>query len=217
MSVAEYVFINRITDFYKRMRAGEFPEKLDEIFYFLDEKSKVMTKKWLMDDRFEWTIGKGWSLLTQTPPIVAQTMDIESDRQQVLGNYMGESTSYDKNGDETEHFQGFGRIKTARFNFFLVAPNSDMITAMYLVLQRALAEGESPTLNEPYIVPYEQMGITELSYSGGDLRPDQNFLPNVAFARTLTVTCSYIHQWRGSSFGKYGFVSNIEIGNVNTS
>jgi len=216
MSVAEYVFINRITDFYKRMRAGEFPEKLDEIFYFLDEKSKVMTKKWLMDERFEWTIGKGWSLLTQTPPIVAQTMDIESDRQQVLGNYMGQDTSYDSKGVETAHYDVHGRIKTARFNFFLVAPNSDMITAMYLVLQRALAEGETPTSNEPYIIPYEQMGITDLSYSGGDLRPDQNFLPNVAFARTLSVTCSYIHQWRGSSFGKYGFASSIELGTVNT-
>lgn len=216
MSVAEYVFINRITDFYKRMRAGEFPEKLDEIFYFLDEKSKVMTKKWLMDDRFEWTIGKGWSLLTQTPPIVAQTMDVESDRQQVLGNYMGQDTSYDAKGIETAHYDLHGRIKTARFNFFLVAPNSDMITAMYLVLQRALAEGETPTSNEPYIVPYEEMGITDLSYSGGDLRPDQNFLPNVAFARTLSVTCSYIHQWRGSSFGKYGFASSIELGNVKT-
>lgn len=216
MSVAEYVFLNRINDFYKRMRAGEFSEKLDEIFYFLDEKSKVMTKKWLMDDRFEWTIGRGWSLLTQTPPIVAQTLEMESDRQQVIGNHMGEDTSYDADGNETVHHDIHGRIKTARFTFFLLAPNSDMITAMYLVIQRALSEGETPTSSEPYIIPYEQMGITDLYYSGGDLRPDQNFLPNIAFARSLTITCNYIHQWRGGSFGKYGFVSSIELGTVNT-
>jgi len=217
MSVAEYVFFNRVTNFYERMRSGKNPEKLDEIFYFLDEKSLVMTKRWLLDERFPWTIGKGWSLLTQQPPLIAMTMDVESDRQQFVGNWVGEQTDTAPDGTTAiAHYESYGRLKTARYNFFIVAPNSDMVTAMYLITQRALAEGESPPLDEPHIVPYEKYGINELSYSGGDVRPDQSFIPTAAFGRTLTVTCSYLHLWRGASYGKFGFASSIELGTVNT-
>lgn len=221
MPMPEYVFHARIVDFYERMRSGKNLHKLDEVFYFLDEKSLTMTKKWLMDERFPWTIGKGWGLLTQTPPLVAMTLEAESDRDggMAIGNisnYAG--TVYEDTPEKNPimYFEEHGRLKNARFNFILVAPSSDMISAMYLLMIRALMEGESPPIDEPHIIPYESYGIGELHYSGSDIKPNNEFLPTVAFARTITVQCTYLQFYRGVSLGNNGFASSIDIGNVIT-
>ncbi len=215
MSLPEFVFHSRIVDFYERIRAGKNLQKLDEIFFYLDERSLSMTKKWIMDERFPWTIGKGWSLLSQTPPLVAMTLDSDNDRPggQFLGDVAGEpSISYEPDGVTPQfYFETSGRLKTATYRFFLVAPNPDMISAMYAMVLRALMEGEQPPIDETHIIPYEEYGIGELHYSGSDISPNQSFLPNVIFARTLTVNCTYLSTWRGRSFGKSGFVSSIDI------
>ena len=213
----EYALFNRVSDFYERIRAGKNLHKLDEIFYFLDEKSLEMTKRWIMDERFPWSIGKGWSLLSAQPPLVMMTMDAEQDRPggQIIGNWAGDGVNgfTDSLGRFTpaNAYEGYGRLMHATFNFFLVAPNADMISAMYLLTQRALLEGESPPNDESDIIPFDFYGIGELHYSGSDVRPDQNFLPNVAFGRSLSVSCTYLQQWRGKSFGKNGFISSIDV------
>ena len=73
MSLPEYVFFERVRNFYEELRTGKSIDKVDEVLYFLDAKSVEITKKWLTDERFPWNIGKGWSMLTQTPPVVAMT------------------------------------------------------------------------------------------------------------------------------------------------
>lgn len=215
MSLPEYVFFERVKNFYEELRTGKSLYKVDEVLYFLDAKSIEMTKRWLVDERFQWNIGKGWSMLTQQPPVVAMTLDNEQDHLQFLGNYTGVENEYNLAGEEIAYHETYGRMKMGTINFFLLAPNSDMITTMYLLLQRALAEGETPTAGEPGLRSYEHYGISQLRYMGTDIRPDQNMLPSMMFARTLSVSCSYVTKWAGSKYPEdEGFVSSIDLGNV---
>lgn len=219
MSLPEYVFFERVRNFYEELRTGKSIDKVDEVLYFLDAKSVEITKKWLTDERFPWNIGKGWSMLTQTPPVVAMTLDNEQDHPggQFIGNYTGEYTEFDTAGEIMSYSETYGRMKTGTINFFLLAPNADMITAMYLLVQRALVEGESPTINQPGMHSFEHYGISHLRYSGSDIRPDQNMLPSMMFARTLSVSCSYLNIWAGTKYGNTeGFITSIDLGTVNT-
>ncbi len=217
MSLPEYVFFERVKSFYEEIRTGQKIDKVDEILYFLDDKSLKITKQWLTDERFQWSIGKGWSMLTQSPPVVAMTLDNEQDHPggQFINNYTGENYGYDESGNPEFYSQSYGRMKHGTYNFFILAPNPDMITTMYLLIQRALSEGESPTLENDNLRSFEYYGITELRYSGTDIRPDQSMAPTMTFGRTLSVSCAFLQQWSGTLYGKSGFVSSIDIGNVN--
>lgn len=215
MSLPEYVFFERVRHFYEELRTGKTLYKVDEVLYFLDDKSLEMTKRWLVDDRFQWNIGKGWSMLTQAPPVVAMTLDSEQDHMQFIGNLTGEENEYDSQGNIIAWSNTYGRLKSGNINFFLLAPNSDMITAMYLLVQRALSEGESPTQDQPGLRSFEWYGISQLRYNGTDIRPDQTTLPTMMFARTLSVSCTYLMRWADKKYAdEEGFVSSIDLGNV---
>lgn len=216
MSVPEYVFLHRIQEFYNQLRAGRNLWKIDESLDFVDERGRNMIKKWIQDPRFPWTLGRGYTLLTQSPPIISLVVDSDSDRPggNFIGHYDSDGIIYDSDGDPREYWQRNSKIKHGSFLFVFTAPNADMLTAMYVLAERALYEGESPPINEQDIITFSDYGINELTYRGSDLRPDQNYIPTATFARTLNVSCSYMHSWTGRIFGKKNYLFSINIGNV---
>ena len=216
MSIPEYVFIHRVQEFYDQLRFGKNLWKIDETLNFIDEKGREIVKRWIQDERYKWTLGRGYSVLTQPAPLISLVVDGDHDRPsgQVLGNYADDGISYNEEGVAQEYWQQNVRLKTGTFMFVLIAPNSDMLNAMYCLLERALYEGESAPINEPGIISFENYGITELSYSGSDIRPDQNYAPTSTFARTLSVSCTYPHNWSGRIFGTDGYAFSIDFGDI---
>jgi hypothetical protein len=216
MSIPEYVFIHRVQEFYDQLRAGKNLWKIDETLNFIDEKGREIVKRWIQDERYKWTLGRGYSVLTQPPPLISLVVDGDHDRPsgQVLGNYADDGISYNEDGIAQEYWQQNVRLKTGTFLFVLIAPNSDMLNAMYCLLERALYEGESAPINETGIISFENYGITELSYSGSDIRPDQNYAPTSTFARTLSVSCTYPHNWSGRIFGTDGYAFSVDFGDI---
>lgn len=217
MSVPEYVFLNRVREFYEELRSGRNLWKIDEALHFIDERGRTMIKRWVQDERYPWTIGRGYTILAQPAPIVSLVVQGDSDRPggYFIGNYAGDGIEYEPDGTTPqEYWNSSGRLKNGSFLFIITAPNIDMLNAMYCLLERALYEGESPPVNEPNIICFNDYGIGELSYRGADVRPDQSYLPTNTFARMLTVSCTYSQIWSGKLFGKSGYAFSIDIGNV---
>lgn len=217
MSIPEYVFIHRIEEFYDQLRNGKNLWKIDETLGYIDERGREIIKKWIQDERYPWQFGRGYSLLTQAPPIVSLIVDSDSDRPSgtFLGNYAGEGIDYEPDGvTPRSYWLENARLKTGTFMFVFMAPNADMLSAMYTLVERALYEGETAPVNEPDILQFGDYGISELRYSGGDVRPDQSFVPTASWARTLSITCTYMHSWTGRIWGKENYVFSIDPGTV---
>ena len=216
MSVPEYVFLHRIQEFYDQLRAGRNLWKIDETLDFIDERGRQMIKKWVQDPRYPWTLGRGYTILSQPAPVISLVVDSDSDRPagNFIGQYAGSGIRYDDEGNPKEAWEQHAKLKHGSFLFVFTAPNADMLTAMYTLVERAMYEGESPPINEKNIITFSDYGINELTYRGSDLRPDTNYLPTATFARTLNVSCSYLHTWTGRIFGKNNYVFSINIGNV---
>lgn len=216
MSVPEYVFLHRIQEFYDQLRAGRNLWKIDEVLNFVDERGRNMIKKWIQDPRFPWTLGRGYTLLTQPAPVISLVVDSDSDRPggNFIGQYADEGIRYDDDGNPKEYWLQNAKLKHGSFLFVFTAPNADILTAMYCLTERAMYEGEVPPINEENIITFSDYGINELVYRGSDLRPDQNYVPTATFARTLNVTCSYMHTWTGRIFGKNNYLFSLNIGNI---
>lgn len=219
MSVPEYVFMHRIEEFYDQLRAGRNLWKIDETLGYIDERGREIIKKWVQDERFPWQFGRGYTLLTQPPPIVSLIIDSDSDRPSgtFLGNYAAEGIDYEPDDITPQsYWQKNARLKTGTFMFVFTAPNADMLSAMYSLVERALYEGETPPVGEENIIHFNDYGISEMRYSGGDVRPDQTFVPTASWARTLNVTCTYMHSWTGRIWGKENYVFSIDTGTIYT-
>jgi len=217
MSVPEYVFMHRVEEFYDQLRAGRNLWKIDETLGYIDERGREIIKKWVQDERFPWQFGRGYSLLTQAPPLVSLIVDSDSDRQSgtFLGNYGSDGIDYEPDSITPQsYWQQNARLKTGTFMFVFLAPNADMLSAMYSLVERALYEGESPPVGEENIIHFNDYGISEMRYSGGDIRPDQTFVPTASWGRTLNVTCTYMHSWTGRIWGKNNYVFSINTGTV---
>ena len=209
--------MHRIEEFYDQLRNGKNLWKIDETLGYIDERGREIIKKWIQDERYPWQFGRGYSLLTQAPPIVSLIVDSDSDRPSgtFLGNYAGEGIDYEPDGvTPRSYWLENARLKTGTFMFVFMAPNADMLSAMYTLVERALYEGETAPVNEPDILQFGDYGISELRYSGGDVRPDQAFVPTASWARTLSVTCTYMHSWTGRIWGKENYVFSIDPGTV---
>lgn len=216
MSVPEYVFLHRIQEFYDQLRAGRNLWKIDETLGFIDERGRNMIKKWVQDPRFPWTLGRGYTILMQPAPVISLVVDSDSDRSggNFIGQYAGSGIVYDDDDEPKEYWEQSAKLKSGNFLFIFTAPNADTLTAMYALVERAMYEGEVPPINEENIITFSDYGIQELSYRGSDIRPDQNYIPTATFARTLSVTCSYMHTWTGRMFGKKDYLFSINIGDV---
>lgn len=215
MSVPEYVFLHRIQEFYDQLRSGKNLWKIDETLNFVDERGRQMIKRWIQDERFPWTFGRGYTILQQTAPVVSLVVDADSDRSYMLGNYAGQGIDYEPDAVTPQmHWIESARLKSGSFIIVMTAPNSDVLTAMYCLIERALYEGETAPLNEENIIQFYDYNISELRYSGSDIRPDQSYIPTNTWARTLRISCTYMHTWTGRVYSKNGYMFSIDIGNV---
>ena len=215
MSVPEYVFMHRIKEFYDELRSGRNLWKVDETLGFVDEKSRTMIKRWIQDPRFEWTFGKGYSVLQKEAPIISLVVDADADRNYMLGNYASDGIIMDADAVTPQmYYAENARFKSGTFLIVMTAPNADMLTAMYCLVERALYEGESANLGEEHIIQFNDYNISELRYSGTDVRPDQNYIPLNTWARTLKINCTYIHTWQGRIYSKNGYAFTVDLGNI---
>jgi hypothetical protein len=85
---------------------------------------------------------------------------------------------------------------------------------MYCLIERAMYEGETANMGEENIIQFYNYGISELRYSGTDVRPDQSYIPTGTWARTLRINCTFQHHWTGRNYDKNGYVFSIDLGNV---
>lgn len=215
MSVPEYVFLHRIQEFYDELRSGRNLWKIDETLGFVDEKGRAMIKKWIQDPRFPWTFGRGYTILQQRSPIISLVVDSASDRSYMLGNYATDGTIIDPLSEKPQaYWQENARFKTGSFLIVMTAPNSDMLTAIYCLIERALYEGESSNIGEENIIQFSDYNISELRYSGTDIRPDQSYIPTNTWARSLRINCTYLHTWSGRHYSDTGYAFSINLGNV---
>lgn len=120
MSVPEYVFLNRIREFYEQLRAGRNLWKIDETLHFFDERGRSMVKRWIQDEKYPWSIGRGYGLLTQQAPVISLVIQGDSDRPggNFMGNYAEQFIEYESDQvTPRDYWQTSARIKKCILSF----------------------------------------------------------------------------------------------------
>lgn len=122
----------------------------------------------------------GYPRLTQDQPCIAITLEEEHEDKQVLGNYIGETLENEKEADgkDADTADYVGSIWQNTFGLIVCTENPLYCTALYVVL-KAILVGASATI--------EKAGFMEPTFSGGELAPNSEYLPENLFCRVLHV------------------------------
>jgi hypothetical protein len=111
-------------------------------------------------------------------PCYAVVLDSESETQPILGDHAGETVD-GEDEDEAAEYQGsiFEQVHAV----YTYAPHPDLVSYLYQ-LSKMILLGAKPALM--------RSGLATLSLAGGELSPEEMYLPDGMFARQLRVTSS---------------------------
>lgn len=116
---------------------------------------------------------------TAEPPVIAIVISDEHESDNAVGDYVGEALDGER-GPAAEyagaHYEG-------TFSCFVFAEHPEVTMYLYQLV-KAILLGAKPALLRG--------GLLEISFSGGDLSPDENYIPESMFARVLRVSCKYL-------------------------
>jgi hypothetical protein len=116
---------------------------------------------------------------TAEPPVYAIVLSDENESDNALADHVGESLD-GEDGPAAEyrgaHFEG-------TISVFVFAEHPDVTLYLYQ-LAKAILFGAKPVM--------ERAGLLEIHFSGGDLSPDESYIPESMFARVLRVSCKYL-------------------------
>lgn len=117
----------------------------------------------------------GYPRINAELPCVAIVLEDEHSAQEVLGNYLGETAEGETTDDPAEYVGGFWEHTFA----LLVYTEHPQITAgLYHVVKAILVSSDHVL---------ELGGFQQPSFTGGELGPEQEFIPENVFARVLKV------------------------------
>lgn len=116
---------------------------------------------------------------TAEPPVYAIVMSDENETDNAIDDFVGETLDGERGAAQEyrgAHFEG-------TFSVFVFAEHPEVTMYLYQ-LGKAILLGAKPVL--------ERAGLVDVHFSGGDLSPDEAYIPESMFARVLRVTCKYL-------------------------
>ena len=111
-------------------------------------------------------------------PIFAIVLMAEEESQPVIGDYTGQTDINDPDEEDDEFASFEGGIWEQSFGIFIYAQHPDVCLYMYHFVKMIMSGGKEFLLSN---------GVIDATYSGGELAPDEQYLPNNMFARVFNV------------------------------
>jgi hypothetical protein len=208
----EYPLLQLVEDYYGYLRHASQAD-VDEILSSLSAHRREQVKSWLREGE-PWTIGFGYPTAVQAAPVVNLVVhdDLDHERGSFVGDVVIDQTTLDPDtGEATAYATTFGMLQRGEFTFLMIAPGAEAATWMYHIVKAAVLRDRSG----PRGGSLEAQGITEMDLRGGDLSPDERWLPDHVFGRTLTVSLSFPVTWTETPEGTE-FVTRVEAGEQTT-
>lgn len=118
----------------------------------------------------------GYARLGADLPILAIVLTDENEDTPLLGDYVGGSE------DGSEGLEHTGTIFDATYTIFVYAENPDACAILYQYTKAVVHAGKTFLFS---------CGVIEASLSGGELAPDENYMPENMFVRALRVKAKH--------------------------
>ena len=122
----------------------------------------------------------GYPRSTAEFPCFSVILESEEESQDALAEYIGE-TLEGEDADEPAEF--LGAIFDHTYGIYVYAQHPDVTAYLYQFLKMLLF-GAKPTLL--------QAGLIDIHFSGGELSPEEMYLPDNMFARVLRITAQAV-------------------------
>jgi len=120
----------------------------------------------------------GFPRHTGTFPCFAVVLETEEEAQNVLGDYMGETVEGE---DAAEAAEYSGAIFSQSYGIFIYAEHPDKVAYLYQFAKLVLFGAKD------FLI---RAGLIEPRFSGGELSPEEMYLPENMFARVLRITAT---------------------------
>lgn len=118
----------------------------------------------------------GYPRSSVTFPVIAIILNEESEAQNAIGDFMGETLG---EGEEGSPYADYvGAIFDAQHGVYVYAEHPDVCLYLYHFVKMIMLGGKDWLLSQ---------GVIEVSLSGGELAPQENYLPENIFCRMVTV------------------------------
>lgn len=117
----------------------------------------------------------GYPRASATFPVIAIILSEESETQNTIGDFLGETL-----GDDTDdpYADYVGAVFEAQHGCYVYAEHPDVCLYLYHFVKMILLGGKDWLLSQ---------GVIEASISGGELSPQEGYLPENIFLRTVNV------------------------------
>lgn len=126
----------------------------------------------------------GYPRSSTTFPCMSIILESEDEQEPVLADYAGETDTDDPddvreaNGDFLEHEGGFWK---SVYGVYVYAQHPDVCLYLYHFAKMILVSGRIWLLSQ---------GLNDVGLSGGELAPDERYLPDNMFIRMVRVMCT---------------------------
>lgn len=153
----------------------------------------------------------GFGLAEITPPLMAITLQAESQSDFFLGDATGVDTDppaswqqYDPQGNLRYGAIEQGALWEYSYRILCISENIDVTSYMYEMAKASLLAGKQYLISQGVIAP---------TYTGMDLAPDPRYTPENLFTRSLGVRCKrpFVLTDRSSALGRAYKVSGLAI------
>jgi len=117
----------------------------------------------------------GYPRTSVTFPVIAIILAEESESQNTVGDFLGETLGDDTGSDYSDYV---GAIMDAQHSVMVYAEHPDVCLYLYHFVKMIMFAGKEWLLSQ---------GVVEVSLSGSELAPNEQYLPANIFVRTLNV------------------------------
>lgn len=121
------------------------------------------------------TITLGYPRTSVQFPVIAIVLAEESEEQNAVGDFMGETLG---DSDEETYADFVGAVFTSSHSVCVYAEHPDQCLYLYHFVKMILLGGKDWLLSQ---------GIAEVALSGSEMAPQEGYLPDYAFIRTVNV------------------------------
>jgi hypothetical protein len=118
----------------------------------------------------------GYPRSTAEFPCFSVILESEEEDQNVLAEYVGETLEEEDTREPAEYL---GAVFNHTYGIYVYAQHPDVVVYLYQFVKMVLF-GAKPTLVEA--------GLIDIHFSGGELSPEEMYLPDNMFARVLRIT-----------------------------
>jgi hypothetical protein len=126
------------------------------------------------------TVVLGYPRVSAEFPCIAVVLENESEETNVLGDYLGQTIDGEKNREATEYV---GAVFEQTYGVYIYAENPDITIYLYQFVKLVLFGGKGALI---------EAGLIDPRFSGGELSPEDQWLPNNMFVRKLNITAGAV-------------------------